>query len=358
VNMHTISADKHRAIRIRPPSSMDKPGLGRARPTPRRSSLQVACRRARRPHSQDRKHEAGRACERLDLRHDVAAPAALGRKAGRSMPQVVAEPRRRAVRASGELYAGSANAMVAAGDSATVVVVRETAPTPAQAGPKAMKAFLANSAVNIVFLCTLLVSAGRLDYWPAWAYAAIGMLTNALMRLVLRAHPDLASERSKPGPGAVAWDKQLLALGAVLTFAMQVLAGLDSGRFCWSPHVSWAWSACGALLMLAGTGIFLQAMRENQFFSAVVRVQADRGHTVCDSGPYGIVRHPAYAGMIVGNLGFPLLFMSAWSAITVLLAVALMVVRTRMEDAFLEQHLEGYRNYQRATRYRLVPGIW
>ena len=221
-----------------------------------------------------------------------------------------------------------------------------------------MRAFLSNTTVNIVFLAILLASAGRLDYWPAWAYAAIGMLTNALMRLVLHNRPDLARERSKPGPGAEAWDKRLLAQGALVTVAMLVLAGLDSGRFGWSPRVAWIWPACGALLTLAGTGIFLQAMRENRFFSAVVRVQGDRGHTVCDSGPYRIVRHPGNAGMIVGTLGFPLLFMSAWSAIPALLSVALMVARTRLEDAFLEKNLEGYQDYQRTTRYRLAPGGW
>ena len=102
-----------------------------------------------------------------------------------------------------------------------------------------MKAFLVNTAVNLVFLCILLVSAGRADNWPAWAYAAIGMLTNALMRLVLRGHPDLAKERARPGPGAEAWDKQLLAMGSLLTLATLVLAGLDSERFGWSPRVPW-----------------------------------------------------------------------------------------------------------------------
>jgi protein-S-isoprenylcysteine O-methyltransferase Ste14 len=221
-----------------------------------------------------------------------------------------------------------------------------------------MRAFLANSAVNTVFLCILFGSAGRLDYWPAWVYAAIGLLTNALMRLILRGHPDLARERSKPGMGAEAWDKKLIALGSLLTLAMLVVAGLDSGRFGWSPRLSWIWSACGALLTLAGTGLFLLAMKENRFFSAVVRVQSDRAHTVCDSGPYAIVRHPGNAGMIIGTVGFPLLFMSAWSAIPALLAVVLMVARTRMEDSFLEENLAGYRDYQRATRYRLIPRIW
>jgi protein-S-isoprenylcysteine O-methyltransferase Ste14 len=227
-----------------------------------------------------------------------------------------------------------------------------------EAGSGAMKAFLANVAVNLVFLCILLASAGRVDYWPAWGYAAIGLLTNALMRLVLRGRPGLARERSKPGQGAEVWDKRLLGLGSLLSVAMLVVAGLDSGRFHWSPPVPWTWSGCGVLLTLAGTGVFLRAMKENPFFSAVVRVQSDRGHAVCSSGPYAIIRHPGNAGMIVGTLAFPLLFMSAWSAIPALLSAGVMVVRTRREDAVLEQHLEGYRDYRRATRHRLVPGIW
>jgi protein-S-isoprenylcysteine O-methyltransferase Ste14 len=104
--------------------------------------------------------------------------------------------------------------------------------------------------------------------------------------------------------------------------------------------------------------VFLQAMKENQFFSAVVRVQRDRGHAVCDSGPYQIIRHPGNAGMILGAIGFPLLFMSAWSVIPALLFAVLMVARTRLEDSVLEKDLDGYRDYQRTTRYRLAPGIW
>lgn len=93
-------------------------------------------------------------------------------------------------------------------------------------------------------------------------------------------------------------------------------------------------------------------------FSAVVRVQADRGHAVCTSGPYAVVRHPGNAGMIVGTLGLPLLLLSAWSAIPAALSVALLVARARLEDDALARELDGYRAYQRTTRFRLVPGLW
>jgi protein-S-isoprenylcysteine O-methyltransferase Ste14 len=211
---------------------------------------------------------------------------------------------------------------------------------------------------NLVFLAILLSSAGRLDYWPAWIYAATGVLMNALTRLILRKDPELAKERAKPGPGAKDWDRRLLGLGFLLTLAMLVIAGLDAGRYHWDPRLTWPWSVAGLLLSLGGMSLFLLALKENRFFSAVVRIQSDRGHTVCTSGPYRIVRHPGNVGMIIGTLGLPLLFMSAWGAVPALISVALMIARTRLEDSALENELAGYRDYQRATRYRLVPGLW
>jgi protein-S-isoprenylcysteine O-methyltransferase Ste14 len=99
-------------------------------------------------------------------------------------------------------------------------------------------------------------------------------------------------------------------------------------------------------------------MKENRFFSAVVRIQTDRGHTVCSTGPYRLVRHPGYAGMIIGTLGLPLMLTSFWSGLPALLSAVLLVVRTRLEDATLQEELTGYREYQAATRFRLVPGLW
>ncbi len=221
-----------------------------------------------------------------------------------------------------------------------------------------MKSFLVALASNLVFLAVLLASAGRLTYAPAWVYFAIGSAMNVSMRWILREDPALALERSKPGPGAEDWDKKLLGIGLLLTLATLVVAGLDAGRFHGSPRLGWPWLIAGAAMDLVGMALFLWALRENRFFSAVVRIQSDRGHAVCTSGPYRIVRHPGNLGMIVGTLGLPALLMSAWSAVPVALSVAVLVVRTRLEDAMLQNELEGYRAYASATRYRLVPGIW
>lgn len=104
--------------------------------------------------------------------------------------------------------------------------------------------------------------------------------------------------------------------------------------------------------------LFLRALRENRFFSSVVRIQRERGHTVCTTGPYRWVRHPGYAGMLIGLLGSPLLLMSTWSAIPTLLFVVLTIARTYWEDAALTEELCGYRDYRASTPDRLFPGLW
>jgi protein-S-isoprenylcysteine O-methyltransferase Ste14 len=213
-------------------------------------------------------------------------------------------------------------------------------------------------ATTVFFLAVVLVSAGNLSYWQGWIYAAISLLMVFATQRILRDNPDLAKERSKPGVGAKAWDKKLLGLGLLLTLATLVLAGLDSGRYHWSPNLSRMWFIPGLVLNLTGMSIFLLALRENRFFSAVVRIQIERKQTVCRTGPYKVIRHPGNAGMIVGTMGLPLLFLSFWSTIPVLLSAAILVIRTHLEDNMLKEELEGYPGYQRETRFRLVPGIW
>jgi protein-S-isoprenylcysteine O-methyltransferase Ste14 len=215
-----------------------------------------------------------------------------------------------------------------------------------------------NLATTLFFLGVLFISAGRLDYWQGWVYAAISLLMSFATRLILRNDPDLENERSKPGAGAKAWDKKLLGLGLLLTLAVLVVAGLDSGRYNWFPHLSWIWSILGVVLNLVGMAVFLLALKENRFFSAVVRIQNDRKQTVCKTGLYMVIRHPGNAGMIIGTIGLPLLFMSAWSTIPCLASVIIIVIRTNLEDILLKKELEGYRDYQQTTRFRLIPGIW
>jgi protein-S-isoprenylcysteine O-methyltransferase Ste14 len=99
-------------------------------------------------------------------------------------------------------------------------------------------------------------------------------------------------------------------------------------------------------------------MRENSFAAPVVKVQAERGHRVIDTGPYAHVRHPMYSGTVLFFFGMPLLLGSWWGVILAPLFVGLFAIRAGIEERALLAGLPGYADYTARVRYRLVPGIW
>ncbi|MEI8204152.1 MAG: isoprenylcysteine carboxylmethyltransferase family protein, partial [Bacteroidota bacterium] len=165
---------------------------------------------------------------------------------------------------------------------------------------------------TFIFFSVLFISAGRMAYWQGLTYVIIGIVMSALNYTVLRIDSELLRERSKPGEGAKKWDKIILGLSFLLTILMYIIAGLDSGRYHCSPNFHWSLYLGGILLTIGGQLLFLIAQKQNKFFSSTVRIQTERGHTVCETGLYKVVRHPAYLGNIIQLLGFPLLFGSLW----------------------------------------------
>lgn len=209
-----------------------------------------------------------------------------------------------------------------------------------------------------LFFVILFISAGRIDYWQGLVYLAIGLIMFILNYTVLRIDPELLKERSGPGEGTKKWDKIILGLSFLVTISMYTTAGLDSGRFHWSPDFHWSLYLLGIILTIAGQLLFLIAQKQNRFFSSTVRIQTDREHIVCETGLYKIVRHPAYMGSVIQALGFPLLFGSLWSIIPVSLLIILFITRTDLEDKTLKNELKGYPEYTDKTRNRLIPFIW
>ena len=190
------------------------------------------------------------------------------------------------------------------------------------------------------------------DPW-LWAYAIVWAGTT--LYAVTGVDDDLLRERFRP-PSSGA-DRVALAFVRLFALAMVVLGSLDAGRWHLAP-VPPGVRAAALAGMAVGFAMFFRAMHENRFFSAVVRVQDDRGHRVVDSGPYSVVRHPGYAGMLVG---MPCAGAALGSFISLALGIvlSLMIVRrVRFEDAFLQRNLEGYAEYAARVKHRLVPGVW
>jgi len=207
----------------------------------------------------------------------------------------------------------------------------------------------------------LLLCGGDFGWWQAWIYSLLIVVAGIGGRIwAEQRHPGLLAERQnmEKVQSAKAWDKVLAPLMALsVSFPLVIVAGLDH-RFGWSPVFPLWLIVLGFLLILLGYAFAAWALIENRFFSSVVRIQVDRGHVVCDSGPYRIVRHPGYAGNMLALPGMVLALSSMWTLIPTAVALIIAVIRTALEDQTLQEELPGYRDYARRVRYRLIPWIY
>ena len=201
-------------------------------------------------------------------------------------------------------------------------------------------------------------TAGKVNWTWAWVFLAIGMLTVVINgAIALHVNPGVIAERGR-APETAGWDKVVSGLGGVgLYFIIPLVAGLDQ-RFHWTRGLGTSWNVVGGVALAAGWGLVAWAMITNAYFSTAVRIQSERGHTVCSSGPYSFVRHPGYVGFGLQPVATALLLGSLWTLPVAIVTAALMVIRTALEDRFLKENLPGYVEYARRVRYRLVPGLW
>jgi protein-S-isoprenylcysteine O-methyltransferase Ste14 len=210
----------------------------------------------------------------------------------------------------------------------------------------------------VLFMVVFFLAAGRPDWIWAWVYLGINLLGAAIFGpLQIRINPEAAAERGEMR-FTKTWDKIILVSGLLAVYlALPLLAGLNV-RFGWAPDLSLAWHVAGVAAFAAGLGLYLWANTVNSFFSYAVRYQSERGHRVYTTGPYRLVRHPGYVGMIFQVLALSILLGSWWALIPGIAAAGCMTIRTALEDRTLQAELPGYRDYARKVRYRLVPGVW
>jgi len=207
-----------------------------------------------------------------------------------------------------------------------------------------------------LFMALLLfVSAGTLDWPMAWIFLAASLIV--FLAGIVGTDPGLTAERSRRHSDSRRWDRALVSAIVLLGFIVLIVAGLTH-RFVPGGQIPLLFQLAAFVMMLLGNGLVIWATRSNSFFSATFRIQHDRGHTVVSNGPYRYVRHPGYIGMIASTIFQPLILGSVWALLPAIVAVALFVIRTNLEDRALCAELGGYRDYASRVRYRLIPGVW
>jgi len=208
----------------------------------------------------------------------------------------------------------------------------------------------------IMSVC-LFGSAGRFDWSNAWDLLGLNFAASISTTALLWRNTGLLAERRNVKPGK-SWDKPIVGFAVLFgPMATWITGGLDY-RFHWTNGMPPLAFIAGLVVAVLAAVLIAWAMRSNNFFSAVVRIQKDRGHVVVCGGPYRFVRHPGYAGMAAFTLATPLILNSRWAFAPAVATAAVTVLRTALEDRTLHNELDGYADYAHGVKYKLVPGIW
>ncbi len=206
----------------------------------------------------------------------------------------------------------------------------------------------------VIVAILIFLPAGSLCYWQGWLFMAtlfVPILVAGVVMLVKS--PSLLESRLKAKEGQREQDV-VVKLSGLLFIAAFVVAGFN-WRYAWLVLPDWiVWSA--AVVFILCYLLYAEVMRENAYLSRTIEIQ--EGQRVVDTGLYGVVRHPMYTATTLLFLAMPLVLASPISSLIMLLYIPLIVVRIIHEERYLKVNLEGYTEYTKRIRYRLIPYIW
>lgn len=200
----------------------------------------------------------------------------------------------------------------------------------------------------------LFLPAGTFSYWQAWLLIAILFIPMFFAGILLMLkNPELLQKRLKANERETE-QKQVIALSGIMFLTAFIVAGLNV-RFDWLILPAWI-SYAATIIFLVAYILYAEVLRENAYLSRTVELQENQ--KVIDTGLYGIVRHPMYMATLFLFLSMPLILGSVFSFLILLFYIPLIRKRIKNEEEVLEQGLEGYSEYEKKVKYRLVPYIW
>ncbi len=162
------------------------------------------------------------------------------------------------------------------------------------------------AALFIFVLAALLFGVSGDIFWAnGWLYLGVFSFCSIISTIIMvRRNPDLLKERMQPGADAKSWDRLLAPIMAGLCPALIVAAAAFEVRLGSASSFPPVFVAAGVACAVAGHALMTWAMMRNDFFSALVRIQSDRGHHVTTQGalpfcaPSGL---RGYADVFRGN---------------------------------------------------------
>jgi protein-S-isoprenylcysteine O-methyltransferase Ste14 len=212
--------------------------------------------------------------------------------------------------------------------------------------------------IGVVILGLLLfLPAWTLNYWQAWVFIVVFTTSvNAIGVYLSLNDPELLERRKQVGPVAeqTVAQKIIISIAFLSLIVLFIFSGFDH-RFGWSsmpPYVSWI----GDMLVALGLFINVLVFKENRYGASTVQVF--EGQKVISTGPYALVRHPMYSGVLVMVVGIPMALGSWWGLLILVLTLPILIWRILDEEKLLKQDLPGYKEYAQKVRYRLVPNLW
>jgi len=198
------------------------------------------------------------------------------------------------------------------------------------------------------------ISAGTIMYWQAWVYIALLFIPMSFLLVYLLKHaPELLVRRMKMKEKEI-YQKRIIKISWVFFVAAFIIPGLDV-RFGWSQVPLWI-IIIADMFVLAGYLMVAVVFLYNKYASRIIEVAKDQ--KVISTGPYAIIRHPMYTGVIIMYTASPLALGSYWALLPALIIPIIIIFRIFNEEKVLKRDLEGYTEYTHKVRYRLIPGVW
>ena len=200
----------------------------------------------------------------------------------------------------------------------------------------------------------LFVPAGSFSYWNGWLLMAVLFVPMIVAGFVMmKKSPELLQKRLN-AKEEQSEQKTVIVLSGLMFLAAFIVAGLNY-RFGWIVLPNWIVYVATAVFLL-GYVLYAEVLRENAYLSRTVEVQEDQ--KVVDTGLYGIIRHPMYLSTFLLFLSMPLVLGSVISFVIMLVYIPIIAKRIRNEEKVLEEGLEGYSDYKKRVKNKVVPFIW